>query len=139
MARISITLDKAGIRDEANRAAKPVVRSVTRQVLNRSTILCPVDTGRLRGAGRMKIGSTGRGPTGIVEYPVKYAGPVHDGTSARVIRARRAKALVFFWPKMGRVVAFKKVRHPGTRGRPFLVRAAEEIASAGGYRFIRRR
>lgn len=136
MARVRVTLDKQGIHADANRFSLPGVRTITRRVLNRSAVLCPVDTGRLRASGRMKVREVARGPSGTVEYAVKYAAAVHDGTSPREIRARKKKALAFQYG--GRTVIVKSVKHPGTKGRPFLRTAAEEVASAEGYRFIRR-
>lgn len=44
----------------------------------------------------------------------------HEGTEPHVIRARRRPMLVFFWPKVGRVVSFKAVNHPGTEPNRFL-------------------
>lgn len=49
-----------------------------------------------------------------------FAIAVHQGARPHEIRARRAPRLVFFWPKVGRVVAFKKVDHPGNKAMPFL-------------------
>ena len=136
MASVKITLDKSGIRADANRFATPVVKGVTRRVLNRSAILCPVDSGRLRASGRMKMKEAARGPAGVVEYPVKYAAAVHDGVGPQVIRARKKKALRFKYG--GKTVIVKSVHTRGRDGRPFLRRAAEEVASSEGYRFIRR-
>lgn len=133
---VRIVLDKQGIRTDANRFSAKSVRSVTRRVLNRSAILCPVDTGTLRASGHMRFLLAARGPRGIVEYTVKYAAAVHDGSVPHIIRARRKKALKFEWH--GRTVLAKKVRHPGAGSRPFLRKAAEEIAAAEGLRFIRR-
>lgn len=48
---------------------------------------------------------------------------VHEGTVPHVIRPRFARRLVFFWGKVGRVVRFKSVRHPGTKPNRFLLRA----------------
>jgi hypothetical protein len=43
------------------------------------------------------------------------------GTSAHVIRPRTAGGtLVFYWDKVGAVVYFKKVNHPGTRKNDFV-------------------
>lgn len=137
MANVKISLDKAGIRADVNGFSLLDVRKITRRILNRSTILCPVDTGRLRASGRMRVGESGQGPRGTVEYPVKYVAAVHDGSGPHVIRARKKKALRFKYG--GRVVIVKSVKHPGSDGRPFLLQAAEEIASSEGYRFIRRR
>lgn len=136
MARVRIVLDKLGLKADANRFAGGRVRATTRRVLTRSTVLCPVDSGRLRASGRMKFREAARGPTGTVEYPVKYAAAVHDGSRPHIIRAKKKKALAFKWH--GQTVIVKSVRHPGTTGRPFLRQAAEEIAAAEGVRFVRR-
>lgn len=131
-----VTLDKAGITADAVRFATPPVRGATRRVLNRSAVFCPVDTGRLRASGRMKMVVTVRGPRGIVEYPVTYAAAVEDGSAPHMIQARRKKALRFVMD--GRVVFATAVRHPGTRPRPYLGKAARLVAAAEGYHFHRR-
>lgn len=137
MARIRVVLDKAGLRSDASAFALPVVRRTTRRVLNRSAVFCPVDTGNLRAGGRMKMVIRSVGPAGIVEYIAKYAAAVEDGSGPHIIRARKKKALRFVVD--GQVVFAKSVRHPGTRPRPFLSKAAQLVAAAEGYRFVRRR
>lgn len=59
---------------------------------------------------------------------VPYAGFVRWGTRPHVIRARRAPALRFYWDKVGRVVFFKSVNHPGTKPNPFMERALSRVA-----------
>jgi hypothetical protein len=81
----------------------------------------------------MKVDVSARGPKGIVEYPVKYAAAIHDGSRPHIIRAKKKKALAFQFE--GRTVIVKSVRHPGTKPRPFLVQAAREVASAEGATF----
>lgn len=39
------------------------------------------------------------------------------GTRPHVIQRNKAPALTFFWAKMGRIVSFIRVRHPGTKPR----------------------
>lgn len=51
----------------------------------------------------------------------------HEGTVPHVIRASRAPKLVFFWPKAGRVVAFRQINHPGTRPNRFLLNALKVL------------
>lgn len=41
---------------------------------------------------------------------------LESGTKAHEIAARNASALFFFWDKVGRDVAFKRVQHPGFAG-----------------------
>jgi hypothetical protein len=135
MARAKLTLDKAGIRQDANDLSWPVVRRVTRRVLTRSAVLCPVDNGTLRASGRVKLKEGPKGPTGTVEYPINYAAAVHDGTRPHVIKARRRQALKF--QMGGRTVFARSVRHPGTEGRPFLADAGAEVARGEGFQFRR--
>lgn len=53
----------------------------------------------------------------------------HEGTEPHVIAARRRPMLVFYWPKVGRVVAFKRVNHPGTSPNRFLTDALQVLHS----------
>ena len=134
MARVNIDLGSVTsfVLDEA----RTEVQTVTRQVLNRASVACPVDTGRLRASGRMRFTTSGNQARGTVEYPVHYAAAVHDGTGPRIIRARRKKVLAF--RVGGRRVYATRVRHPGTPAQPWLVNSAKEVARARGLTFTPR-
>lgn len=108
-----------------------LVTNVTRQTLNRAIILTPVNTGNLRSHNRMRVQRGGNEVRGEVFNEVEYAGAVHDGSGPYIIRPRRKKALRF--EVGGQVVFAKRVRHPGTKGRPWLARAAQEVAVAQGF------
>jgi hypothetical protein len=54
----------------------------------------------------------------------------HEGTVPHIIRARRKPFLVFYWPKVGRVVRFKQVNHPGTKPNRYL---ADSLADLAGH------
>jgi hypothetical protein len=136
MADGRVVLSITATQKDADAVAKATVRRVTRKVLNRSAILCPVDTGRLRASGRMDFKDDKLGPVGTVTYPVRYAAIVHDGSKPHIIRAKRGKALKF--EMGGKTVIVESVRHPGSRGRPFLRMAAQEVAAAEGFIFRRR-
>lgn len=47
----------------------------------------------------------------------------HEGTRPHTIAARRRPLLVFYWKRVGHVVAFRRVNHPGTRPNRFLLNA----------------
>jgi hypothetical protein len=49
----------------------------------------------------------------------------HEGTEPHMIHGD--PLLVFFWPKAGRVVAFPRVNHPGTRPNRFLTNALDAL------------
>lgn len=71
---------------------------------------------RIREPGVVEVGS---------EDPIALLH--HEGTPPHVITGN--PRLVFFWPKVGRVVAFPKVNHPGTRPNPYLVKALDVLRS----------
>lgn len=48
---------------------------------------------------------------------------ITEGTKPHPIVARRAPFLRFYWPKVGRVVYFRSVNHPGTKANRFYNRA----------------
>lgn len=74
---------------------------------------------------------------GGVENTADYAMFVHDGTNRHPIVARRAKAL--HWISPGRPpwaagpVFVTSVIHPGTKPRPFLLNAAQEVGRRHGF------
>ena len=72
-----------------------------------------------------------RSQTGELEGHViavpKHALFVHNGTKPHVIKAKRAPYLVFFWHRVGRVVSFKSVNHPGTPADPFLAKGLDKV------------
>lgn len=135
MARVR--LDRATLNRTLTDASRSELREASRQVVNRAKVLAPVDTGRLRASikadpprifslrGSVKVGSN-----------VEYAAMVNDGTRPHVIKPVTAKALRF--KVGGRTVFARLVHHPGTRARPFLDRALQEVAAARGYSFRHR-
>jgi hypothetical protein len=81
---------------------------------------------RTRRPGTLRDSIVKRAVTIDGEFAVEVgtADPVglwhHEGTKPHPIRARRAPFLVFFWAKVGRVVKFRSVNHPGTKPNRFL-------------------
>lgn len=108
-------------------------KDLNRRLLANARAEAPFKTGRLRAnlkvePFRMTGPYKGEGGVGVSKKDVPYAGYVMYGTKPHVIRARRAKFLRFYWPKVGRVVFFKKVNHPGTKANRFLERALNRTA-----------
>jgi hypothetical protein len=103
----------------------------------RAKILAPVDTGRLRASIRVERRSLfGLRQRWTIGSDVDYAQMVNDGTRPHIIRPKNAKALRF--KVGGRTVYAKVVHHPGTRPRPFLDRALNEVARSRGYSITQR-
>lgn len=111
------------------------VVKTTIKVLNRSKVLCPVDTGLLRASLGMKISRKADRITGSVETKVKYALPVHNGRKALIIRPKHKQALAFWWK--GKYVVVKSVRQPARKGRPFMYDALKEVAASTGFKMTK--
>lgn len=129
--RFQLNLDQAQTRKIGRDHAHKLVADCTRRTFNRANILTPVDTGTLRAGNQMAVSRTGTGSRGWVYNNVEYADAVHEGSGPYVIRPKRGKALKF--EMNGRTVFAKSVRHPGTRGRPWISRAGREVAAASGF------
>lgn len=135
-----VRLDRAELNRTIRGASRRELEIAARQVMNRAKVLAPVRTGRLRGSIRIEARRLlSLRSVYTIGSDVSYARYVHDGTRPHTIRPKRAytlsrgrkPALSFVWN--GRRVFYAKVRHPGTKPRPFLDRALREIASGRGY------
>lgn len=89
----------------------------------------------------IKVRAVGAGPRYRLhaEAPVLQAVTTNTGARPHVIRAKRAKTLAFYWPKVGRMVFPVSVNHPGNKGSgwwdktmrgPVLRRAMKEASRA---------
>lgn len=97
-----------------------------------ATATAPRQTGRL--AASTTTSYTYHGAHRDLESQIiamaPYAIMVVKGTKPHVIRPKRAPRLVFFWPKVGRVVSFTKVNHPGTKANNYLLAALKRAVRA---------
>jgi hypothetical protein len=131
-ATVRLTLAQADLQRQLTGDQGMVTRYVLRRtqaIRNRAVLYCPVDTGNLRSSIVSAVRSDGMVVVGTVGTPVDYAVAVHEGTRPHVIRPRRARVLA--WGPPGARVFATFARHPGTRGRPFLRRALEEVMAGG--------
>lgn len=130
----TLSIDTSIADRQASDLAFQRVTDTTRRVLNRATVLTPVDTGRLRAANMSRVRRVGLTVTGEVWNDTTYAAPVHDGSKAHTIRPRFKKALRFTVD--GQTVFARSARIPARKGRPWLLRALREIAGPEGYRIV---
>lgn len=89
----------------------------------------PKRTGELAASHEVDLAHHGpkRDLEGRVVAVPEHAIFIIKGTDPHVIRARNAPRLVFFWKKVGRVVSFKSVNHPGTRPNNYLARSLDRV------------
>lgn len=70
---------------------------------------------------RVPAGILGRGVTGQVGSELRHALVAHAGARPHTIRPRSPGGrLVFYWPRVGKVVSFPRVSHPGMEGTQYL-------------------
>lgn len=70
---------------------------------------------------------TGRVDIDPSKFPEVVAQTLESGSRPHVIEARNAAALHFFWARIGKVVNFKRVNHPGFAGRSFMQSSLDEM------------
>lgn len=104
------------LRSKVMRAAVKVARNAARE-------LVPVRTGKLKRALTYTVGRGG--VQGKVKAPkAPHAHLVHDGTKAHQIRATSKETARAGW-RFYHGSMHTVVRHPGSRGTPYLVEAGE--------------
>lgn len=132
---ITLALNEAGLRAVAMDEAGQLAIKTTVKILNRAKILCPVDTGNLRGSLQMRITKTANVVSGEVFTNVNYAQYVHEGTRPHKITPRAPGGVLRFPvpPRSRNFVFARSVNHPGTRPRPFLRLAIEQVAPTAGF------
>lgn len=85
-------------------------------------------SGELMGSHRVQpLAVTGQIMATMVENYAPHAAYVHDGTRPHVIVPRNASALRFVPKGAGAPVFAMRVNHPGTKPRPWLKEAADEV------------
>jgi hypothetical protein len=105
------------------------MRADTELTATAARLTAPVDTGELKAGHVTRYGHAGKNrdlESQVIALP-EHAIYVIKGTEPHVIRAKRAPRLVFFWRKVGRVVAFKSVNHPGTSANNYLLAALKRV------------
>jgi hypothetical protein len=101
----------------------PVGRSVERlakETVFRIKAVANKKTGTMAAGMHYKKGTWSRGIQFDAGSDVDYTLFVDQGTKPHPIHAKNAPYLVFYWPKVGRVVHFKSVNHPGNKPYRFL-------------------
>lgn len=135
--RVRVKVDRAVAMGEAKKVIRRDVTDTTRKIYNQASVNCPVDTGNLRAQHYMRTSESATKIKGEVGNNAKYASAVHNGTSAHTITPRRRQALRF--TVGGTVVYARSVRHPGNPARPWLARAAQQVALERDYRWTAER
>ena len=119
--KFSIYLKTKSVEDEKKiqKLLKNTGMKIEASAKNNLTNNKSVDTGHLRRG----IGNFRRGMTVTVHTSnIKYAIMVEKGTRSHIIKAKNKKAL--YWK--GATHPVKKVNHPGSKAKPYLIPAFEK-------------
>lgn len=87
------------------RAVDEIARGLDRRV--------PKDTGATAFSRRIVTSATESRISSEIFYPGEVPNYLDEGTKPHTITGR--PLLVFFWPRVGRTVFLRRVRHPGSR------------------------
>lgn len=147
MARVVV--NRAAAHAWVQSTSQRIVQEVTAQVLIESKISAssgPYATGRLASTIHAGFRVTSAGYESTVGSNLWYAQLVERGASRHIIRARPkglgggrfsgGHSLHFFWRRVGHSVSFRKVNHPGFRGKEYIEDALRNAARRHGLRVI---
>jgi hypothetical protein len=97
----------------------------------------PYTKGHLATKGRKEVEVRAGQIEGRVIFRAPYARSVNSGARPHKIRPHGDYPLRFFWRKVGHVVRFSSVNHPGQKGKGYLTEALEVAARRHGFRLRR--
>lgn len=116
-----------------------LVSRASRRVENEAKRTVRVDTGRLRSTINTKMTIRVWVVKSRVGTRSKYGLVEHNGARKHPIHAVKGEFMKFYWKKAGRVVWFRSVNHPGTKGSFFLTTPMIRNLPAMGFRVERYR
>lgn len=137
MARIVI--NQAVARATAMRFTEKEVRDFIFRVEHGARLRAMVGeytTGAMASQIRSRVWKTLLQVHGTVYSDAPYGRWADTGARPHVIRARNVEYMRFYWRKVGRVVYFKKVNHPGQKGKHWLTEPLRIQARLRGWRVI---
>lgn len=133
MATIEYVIDWPKLNRATSKKAAKLLRLVVREteiVARRKVLYGPYTHGRLAESLYGLVRPDGKGGYyGRVGSGLHYAYFVETGAKPHIIMPRRPDGwLRFYWRKVGKVVTFRKVNHPGQKGKHYLRDALIEVA-----------
>lgn len=127
--------NRAAIQAEALRGGLRLVSPAVRGTTNLAKARVPRDTGRTANSIGSKITEYSNSVRGEVGTRAKTGLWLHRGTPAHVIRPKRPGGkLRFYWDRVGTVVYFDKVNHPGIGGTPYLTSSMRDACKPLGFK-----
>lgn len=130
---VKLNLDRDAVVRVPMELVIPRVRKLGNEVLRGARSRVRVKTGAVKGGivSSTKVTRTKY----VVTITAKHKRSLleHDGARKHRIVPVRARALRFFWARVGHTVVLKSVNHPGTEGSQFLTRPLLERGLKNGF------
>ena len=132
---VKVKLDAEAVRRVPIELVTPLVRKTAAQVERRGRGTVRVLTGAVRSSIKTEMKITRTRVVATVSATHRRAMLEHEGAKAHQIVPRLGnRKLRFYWKKVGRVVYFSSVNHPGTKGSKFLTKPLLLIGERNGFR-----
>lgn len=118
---VRIQLNRTAIRAVPIELVTPFIRDVGGQVERGARRAVRVRSGAVRASIRSTFKISGTKVTKSISATHERAMLEHEGAKAHTIAQRPGGPMLrFYWTKVGHVVYFTRVNHPGTKGSKFL-------------------
>lgn len=137
MARLQ--LNQAQVRATPIRQVTPLVRKTTSEINRVGIRNAPggsYSTGRLKASITWNVKVQGTDVKGTSGSDLDYAIFPERGTKPHRIVPRRAPHLRFYWRRVGHVVRFNSVNHPGSAAQNYMTRALLTVAPRKGFKVV---
>lgn len=132
---VKLNLDRVAVRTVPQRLVMPLIRKTTSRIERRARSVVRVKSGAVRASIGSEITTTSTKVVGTVFAAHRRAMLEHNGSPRHTISQRPGgPVLTFYWPKVGSVVHFHSVNHPGTEGSKFLTGPLALIAGRAGFK-----
>lgn len=132
---VRVNLDRAAVQRTPQELVLPLVRKVGIRVEKDAKRTVRVKTGEVRGSIRSSLRTTRSKVTWTVGAYHRRAMLEHQGSPPHDIDQKPGgPILTFYWERVGRVVHFSHVNHPGTRGSRYLENPLVKWGTRNGFR-----
>jgi hypothetical protein len=134
---IKLDLDRVAVREVPQRLVTPLVRKVAKRVERKARSTVRIKSGAVRNSMENTMKFTRTKVTATIGAYHRRSMLEHEGSPAHTISRRPGgPILTFYWSKVGRVVYFESVNHPGTKGSKFLTGPLSKMAPRSGFRVM---
>ncbi len=132
---VKIQLDKEEVRRVPQELVLPLVRKIGQRVERGAKSTVRVKSGAVKGSIESSLRTTRSKVTWTVGAYHRRSMLEHEGSPKHPIKMKPGgPILTFYWERVGHVVHFPSVKHPGTKGSKFLTSPLRKQGAKGGFK-----